>query len=425
MSVLTLQSTNPIEDAGVLCELLNFARKGNSRCYEEGKLCPLFLAHEDGSLMIIVPSESCSTPLVHCLSSQVYLRELAMAMNQTNGSKFSLSIQLMKNDDFYIGVLILPSRAQILLVTVEILKSPPSLHEIGEWLSYPKKTSGSGVLNYSDRSLPSALPSAGSAANLPKFQSLQAALLDSDGNQHPTFAFNAREPVDFDTELFKGKFLCVLRPDNPSIDDPYWNERIFAHKKRRLVINLQGKFKYQPTGVVYAGAEISKPMKLGLVTRALAGVLLKLVDRFISGVHSAFGDEKELAHIVAPAWGFFERLVVTPPGGTPPRLDQDIVETAESMANRKNARSSSNWNTVDTYTFSFYSMNIDLPTWSLVGLPVSNDVSLTTFWGDSALKICMYEKLGTEKQHRANQKRYVFALQVIRLLGKKSLAMTH
>jgi hypothetical protein len=136
------------------------------------------------------------------------------------------------------------------------------------------------------------------------------------------------------------------------------------------------------------------------------------VDRFVSGVHSAFGDVTEPAHIVAPALGFFERIVVTPPGSPLPRLDDDIVESAESMAERKNTRSVGNWNTVDTYTFSFYSMNIDLPTWSLVGLPVSGDVSLTTFWGDSALKICMYEKLGSDRQHRTDTIRYVFALQV-------------
>jgi hypothetical protein len=55
-----------------------------------------------------------------------------------------------------------------------------------------------------------------------------------------------------------------MRPNNPQ-DDPYWNDKIFSKKKRRVVMQLQGKLKYKPKGVVYAGMEVSDPMKLGLL----------------------------------------------------------------------------------------------------------------------------------------------------------------
>jgi hypothetical protein len=322
--------------------------------------------------------------------------------------------------DYQIGELQLPSGVRILLVPTDLLQSAAGRRAVSDWLLENRAESTNGGETRSDG--PSVSASSPSTVMrkrketivppLPSFRTLQVALMGRAPRSE--FAVNAREPVDFETELFKGKLLCILRPENPAVDDPYWNERIFQHRRRRIVINLQGKFKYQPEGTVYAGAEISKPMKLGLVTRGLAGVLLRLADRFISNVHSSFGDDTELAHIMAPAYTFFERLVITPPGQDPPALDADIEESADSLAKRKCSKGVCQWNTVDTYTFSFYSMNINLPTWSLVGLPMSGDISLTTFWGDSSVKICMYEKTGPQRQHLLESKRYVFALQVSR-----------
>jgi hypothetical protein len=35
----------------------------------------------------------------------------------------------------------------------------------------------------------------------------------------------------------------------------------------QLILQIQGKFKRQPRGVLYAGAEVSEPMKLGLLAK--------------------------------------------------------------------------------------------------------------------------------------------------------------
>jgi hypothetical protein len=264
---------------------------------------------------------------------------------------------------------------------------------------------------------------------LPQFPSLQLRLLEK-GSKRRKLPLNAQEPVDFETELFKGKVLVIVRPNHPEKEDPYWNERIFAQKRRRIIIQIQGKFQYLPQGVVYAGAEITELMKLGLVTKGLSKILLTLLQGFYQNLHHSFGDNEELAHIVAPADQFFQRIVVTKPGEIPPAMDTGEFEEKSSMqqplnqqqpfknATNTTATAIGPWNTSDTYSFSFYSMYIDLPTWQLVGLPASGDLSLKTFWRNAALRICMYEKTSKDcKKHIQKFINYAFVVQA-KFLGR-------
>lgn len=251
--------------------------------------------------------------------------------------------------------------------------------------------------------------------SLPKIPTLEATLLNLDGAT-TSFRLNTRTPVPFETELFRGELLFIVRPTIPT-DDPYWNERIFSIKKRRLVVQIQGQFKREPKGIVFAGAELSDPMKLGLVTRGVSGILLRLVESFNSNVHYSYGDNEERAHIVVPAYTFFERVIATPPGEMPPSIGEPFEESSESMTSRKVTKSVGKWNTNDTYSLEFYSMYIDLPTWTLVSLPVSGNIALRTFWGNALLKICMYEletnaEMFRDQKHLEHLKRYVFAVQV-------------
>jgi hypothetical protein len=361
-----------------------------------------------GSHAIVLVSEHCTIfirPFHTTTSAICCVKDLQVLIISSETVASHIRFQLF--DGSQVGELRLPSGAAILIINVDLMQSKSGRRMVSQWLVKPTRQ-----IDINDNPSIAQTPES-TLSRLPKFRSLQVALMGASGSTQ--FALNSRDPVDFETDLFKGRVMCVLRPDDPN-DDPYWNERIFSQKKRRMLLNVQGKFKYKPQGIVYAGAEISKPMKLGLVTRGLAGVLLKLVETFISGVHSSFGNGEELAHIVAPAFTFFERLVVTPPGQAPPILDGIIDEPAESLMKRRKSKDTGNWNTIDTYTFSFYSMNISLPTWSLIGLPASGDINLKTFWGDSTVNICMYEKLGSKRQHQIDSKRYVFGLKVSSML---------
>lgn len=67
-----------------------------------------------------------------------------------------------------------------------------------------------------------------SAQKLPKFPTLQVSLNDTN------FPLNAPAPVPVENDLFKGKVLLLLRPIDPAKDDPYWNERIWSKRKRRV-----------------------------------------------------------------------------------------------------------------------------------------------------------------------------------------------
>ncbi|VEU35527.1 unnamed protein product [Pseudo-nitzschia multistriata] len=243
--------------------------------------------------------------------------------------------------------------------------------------------------------------------------------------QHVAFPLNTQAPVPIETELFKGKLLLICRPsEDPAKTDPYWNERIFSKKKRRVVMQLQGKLKYKPTGTVFAGMEISNPMKLGLIANGLCNLILKLIKN--QGLHYSFGTKDERAHICFPASAFFDSFVVTKPGEALPAMGGiDIKgESPETVAARKAYMTKIDWNTDDTYTMSFHSMYVDFPSWSVVSLPGGWDVPLQTFWGNSLASVVMYE-VGPDadngKPHKSANIKYLVSLQ-LKSLGKDAAA---
>jgi len=112
-------------------------------------------------------------------------------------------------------------------------------------------------------------------SNLPTFPSLDVRLMQKGGQLEPDFPLNTREGVPFETDLFQGKVLFICRPPgDPEREDPFWNERIFKNKQRRVIMQVQGKFKQEIKGILYAGGEISEPMKLGLISKRCVFVLI-------------------------------------------------------------------------------------------------------------------------------------------------------
>jgi hypothetical protein len=153
----------------------------------------------------------------------------------------------------------------------------------------------------------------------------------STGDQLVPFQVNSQLEIPVETDLFVGKMLLIIQPTNPK-DDPYWDERIFSNKKRRLVMQLQGKLKYEPQGPLYAGMEISDPMKLGLMASGICNIILKFIQNFDSNLHYSFGDDVQKAHMTALAETFFDELIVTPPGQEPPTVSRDeFVRITQSL----------------------------------------------------------------------------------------------
>ena len=103
---------------------------------------------------------------------------------------------------------------------------------------------------------------------------------------------------------------------------------------------MQGRFKRLPQGVLYLGGEITEQLKLGLVARSLANMLLKFVRARVPGgaLHYSFGDKDgtgQIAHITMPLWSAADRLVITPEGGVPPQLGTHLPESEASRLARR------------------------------------------------------------------------------------------
>jgi hypothetical protein len=247
------------------------------------------------------------------------------------------------------------------------------------------------------------------------FPTLRTNVLSGNG-QYVPFFLNSTTPIPIETDLFVGHLVLVMRPIIPS-EDPYWNDQIFSKKKRRVVMQLQGKFKYKPKGTIYAGMEISHPMNLGLIASGLCNIILKMTKSFNPALHYSFGDvsNKEMAHICFPASTFFEQLVITKPNDTPPPMGIDFQEPSEVAKLRKSYKTKIDWNTTDTYSMSFHSMYVDFPSWSVVRLPIGRDIPLQTFWGNASASVVLYElddSKQEQKRHTLSSKTYLLGVQM-------------
>ena len=105
----------------------------------------------------------------------------------------------------------------------------------------------------------------------PSFPTLKFSSLHLNGKYKHDFVPNARASIPIETELFVGHMLFLMRSTDVTghraeVDDVY-NQDFFDDKNRRLVMQVQGKFKYEPKGTVYAGMEASNDSHLGRLSK--------------------------------------------------------------------------------------------------------------------------------------------------------------
>ena len=126
--------------------------------------------------------------------------------------------------------------------------------------------------------------------------------------------------------------------------------------------------------------------------------LLKLLVRFIGNdLEYSFGSTKategsRLPFISFPLKTAMNDIIVTPSGEAPPRMGEAFVETetTESRTLRKGSSTDAkDWSLEDTYSMSFTASSIDLTTWKVL-YPFETNLSL--FWGNSPLRLVIYEK---------------------------------
>ncbi|KAH9187614.1 hypothetical protein AeNC1_010410 [Aphanomyces euteiches] len=231
---------------------------------------------------------------------------------------------------------------------------------------------------------------------------------------------NSDDPVAIDNEYFSGRILFLLKTEPRS---PTWGH-LFVGRRRLFWIQLQGKFKKKPKGIVYVGGEIPHKMKLGFFTKGLCRVLLSVINCLVVGLHNSFGrlypkdvsnpEDEELPHLSFPLHSSVDEFICTPPGETPPALGSDgFMEAREDRARRRSGKHPYEFNTQDTYSFSFFNFYLDFENWKVVNAPGVPDISLSQFWGAMPMRIGSYSLADpTSTSHSRRQKLYNFCFEI-------------
>ena len=157
--------------------------------------------------------------------------------------------------------------------------------------------------------------------------------------------------------------------------------------RRMFEVQVQGKFKREPAGEVFVGAETVHKMELGILTRSISNAVMRFVGTLVDDLHYSFGDNQEdpnhqLPHIVAPIFPTFDKILVTPPGEALPPLGIPFNEDLEYRKKRLKHRfiKDAEVNLENTYSFSVNTHNLDLLQWTLQGIPMIKPMDLRMFF---------------------------------------------
>lgn len=281
-----------------------------------------------------------------------------------------------------------------------------------------------------------------------QFPSLAAHVLfnkTEDGTSAPSFlsphAFpiNSNEPIPIENDIFVGHVMLILRPLHPE-DDPDYQTRIQSLLQKQetatFSFQIQGRFK-KPVrkDQVFVGAEITQKMNLGVLTKKVSDLFLRLLSAKIGGMTYSFGSEIESPNIAFPLYSAMSTVIVSRAPNSPdsggdclavPPIGTPFIEPKESRERRTKYKHGFTdksgedlyWNTADTYSMSYTAASIDLSAWKVL-LPF--EVQLARFWGQSALRLVIFEYELEEiggKAHSALQntnRNYVFNLQLEQL----------
>jgi hypothetical protein len=230
---------------------------------------------DSGSVILV--QEQLTFILIPCAQSKgtfatLVLDEEMIGQAAKRAVVYGVKVERENISDSIIVKLTMPGGACILAATTDVWKDPSArsvavLRMLNSGANIDQDLSSREFhrsMSMPDvRLAPPPLSSLSISSKSRLFPSLRVETLAKEG-LYRGFPLNTERPVPVETELFKGSILLTMRPANPE-EDPYWNDKIFSKKKRRVVLQMQGKFKYKPEGVVFAGMEVSNPMKLGLL----------------------------------------------------------------------------------------------------------------------------------------------------------------
>ena len=178
-----------------------------------------------------------------------------------------------------------------------------------------------------------------------------------------------------------------------------------------------------PKGDIFVGADISTKMELGIITKSFCRAILSFARTMAEDLHYSFGDypdspNYEIPHLVGPLFKSMDRVVVTPAGQEPPKIGTPFYEDLERRRIRMKTKLMT-WviDTTSTYSLSVNTYNIDLCSWSLIGIPMVKNMDLRILIGDGSLRLVGYELPAEEAlrcpdKHPQKSLKYVFNMRV-------------
>lgn len=87
-------------------------------------------------------------------------------------------------------------------------------------------------------------------------------------------ASNSMQPIRFETDVFEGLVLFMV--NTKTSQNVHRNRFEGVGLKYTFEIQVQGKFKRVPGGRLFVGAEITKRMELGLLTKGMCSTILSV-----------------------------------------------------------------------------------------------------------------------------------------------------
>jgi hypothetical protein len=190
---------------------------------------------------------------------------------------------------------------------------------------------------------------------------------------------------------------------------------------------------------------------MGMLKRAIAKVLLKVVSAFNPNMHYDFGDDPKFRESDGTSWGHLvfplaqaaDRLIITPAGQTPPPIGKscrgwlflfyafpdvgvlscvrhqgvDMLPEKLSLDKRKN-NVQMIFDPDSTHSISFHSRNLDICQWKVVNVRGSKDVDMALFWDYSPIRLVAYQVEGATSKdphkvpHTPANRQYFFCFEV-------------